>query len=98
MEAYEMLKPYIEQIHIKDNKGGDTVVPAGHGDGQIPEILRDIYKYGYRGVVSMEPHLYAQYRIPDDAEEYVLKLDTGKKRSYAYAVQSIVKILETLEA
>ena len=97
MEAYEMLKSYIEQIHIKDNKGGHTVVPAGHGDGQIPEIISDIYKYGYRGVVSMEPHLYAQYQIPDDAEEWVTGLDTGKKRSYAYAVQAIKKILDSIE-
>ena len=96
MEAYEMLKPYIEQIHIKDNKGGNEVVPAGHGDGRIPEILSDIYKYGYRGVVSMEPHLFFKYRLPENNGEFVDRFDTNKKRVYAYAVQELKKILDTL--
>ena len=96
MEAYEMLKPYIEQIHIKDNKGGEEVVPAGHGDGYIPEILTDIYKYGYRGVVSMEPHLFRGYVLPENPGEFVERFDTNKKRVYAYAVQELKKILDTL--
>ncbi len=96
LEAYEMLKPYIEQIHIKDNKGGDEVVPAGHGDGKIPEILSDIYKYGYRGVVSMEPHLFFKYVLPETLGEFVDRFDTNKKRCYAYAVQELKKILDTL--
>ena len=32
-------------------------MPAGEGDGQIGPILEDAYKSGYRGFVSMEPHL-----------------------------------------
>ncbi len=96
LEAYEMLKPYIEQIHIKDNKGGDEVVPAGHGDGKIPEILSDIYKYGYRGVVSMEPHLFFKYVLPETVSEFVDRFDTNKKRCYAYAVQELMKILDNI--
>jgi len=35
------------------------VVPAGQGDGQIEPILRDAYASGYRGFLSLEPHLAA---------------------------------------
>ena len=35
------------------------VVPAGRGDGQIEPILKDAYASGYRGFLSLEPHLKA---------------------------------------
>ena len=33
------------------------VVPAGQGDGQIAAIVKDAYASGYRGFLSLEPHL-----------------------------------------
>jgi 3-dehydroshikimate dehydratase len=57
-ENWKLLKPYTVHIHIKDARMSDGhVVPAGEGDGQIGPILEDAYKSGYRGFVSMEPHL-----------------------------------------
>ena len=35
------------------------VVPAGEGDGHVAEILKDAYASGYRGFLSLEPHLAA---------------------------------------
>lgn len=95
MEAYEMLKPYIELIHIKDNKGGTEVVPAGWGDGKIPEIISDIYKSGYRGYVSMEPHLFT-FDVPENSGEMVEQFAAVKAKRYAFAVREMVKILENL--
>jgi len=58
LPAWHLLKPFVVHIHIKDAQMSDgTVVPAGHGDGHIPEILRDAYAGGYRGYLSLEPHL-----------------------------------------
>lgn len=55
---WPLLKPYTVHIHIKDCRMSDgQVVPAGQGDGHIPEILKDAYASGYRGFVSLEPHL-----------------------------------------
>lgn len=55
---WKLLKPYTIHIHIKDARLSDGhVVPAGEGDGQIGPILEDAYKSGYRGFVTMEPHL-----------------------------------------
>jgi len=55
---WPLLKPCTAHIHIKDAiKGSGKVVPAGAGDGHIAEILADAYQSGYRGFLSLEPHL-----------------------------------------
>ena len=57
-EAYEMLKPYIEYVHVKDAEWeSGQVVPAGHGDGNVKEILKALKDSGYEGFLSLEPHL-----------------------------------------
>lgn len=57
-ENWKLLKAYTAHIHIKDAKmGTGQVVPAGQGDGSIEAILLDAYSSGYRGFVSLEPHL-----------------------------------------
>lgn len=57
-EAYEMLKPYIKYIHIKDAKmeDGEVVLP-GDGDGHVKSILSRLDEAGYNGFLSLEPHL-----------------------------------------
>ena len=43
LEAYEMLKPYIEYVHVKDARLSDgEVVPAGTGDGQLLDIFEKL--------------------------------------------------------
>lgn len=57
-EAYQLLKPYISYIHIKDAKAeSGIVVPAGYGDGNVEEILKSFLEEGYEGFLSLEPHL-----------------------------------------
>ncbi len=51
------LKPYTVHIHVKDMKFNGPILPAGEGDGHIGPILADAYQSGYRGFVSLEPHL-----------------------------------------
>ncbi|MCX7848237.1 MAG: sugar phosphate isomerase/epimerase [bacterium] len=56
--AWEMLRPYVVHIHVKDALLSDgRVVPAGQGDGKIREILQDAARIHYHGVLSLEPHL-----------------------------------------
>ena len=58
LEAYEMLKPYIAYVHIKDAlKDNGQVTPAGWGDGQVKTILARLKASGYQGYLSLEPHL-----------------------------------------
>ena len=57
-EGYASLRPYVEYVHVKDALyGSDTVVPAGEGDGQLPETLSALRASGFDGFFSLEPHL-----------------------------------------
>lgn len=53
------LRQYVGYFHIKDFKYGEKehAVPAGEGDGDIPEVLRDAAADGYDGFLALEPHL-----------------------------------------
>jgi len=53
------LRKYVGYFHIKDFKYGESehAVPAGQGDGHIPDILRDAAAEGYDGFLALEPHL-----------------------------------------
>ncbi len=58
LDNWPSLKPYTVHIHIKDAlMETGKVVPAGQGDGKIAEILKDAWASGYRGCLSLEPHL-----------------------------------------
>ncbi len=58
LPAYELLKPYVEYVHVKDaHWGTGAVVPAGQGDGHVKEILTDLTGGGWKGFLSLEPHL-----------------------------------------
>lgn len=52
LEAWKMLKPYVKYMHIKDSLADGSIVPSGHGIGNIKEIYAD-----YKGDVTIEPHL-----------------------------------------
>jgi len=53
LEAWDVLSPYVEYMHIKDARPDGKVVPAGAGIGNLPAILRQ-----YRGsLLTLEPHL-----------------------------------------
>jgi sugar phosphate isomerase/epimerase len=57
-EGYPSLRPFIEYVHVKDAlSSSDTVVPAGEGDGQLPETLSALRASGFDGFFSLEPHL-----------------------------------------
>ena len=58
LEAYDLLRLYIEYIHIKDAKrGSGQVTPAGEGDGHVRAILGKLKDGGWEGYLSLEPHL-----------------------------------------
>ncbi len=52
-QAWELLSPYVEYMHIKDAMADGSVVPAGKGIGNLPYLLQN-----YKGqVLTLEPHL-----------------------------------------
>lgn len=57
LRAWEMLKDYVDYLHIKDANEDGIVVPAGMGMGHIKEIVADYFKRG-GNVLTLEPHLH----------------------------------------
>ncbi|ONI78538.1 xylose isomerase [Kribbella sp. ALI-6-A] len=56
--GYQLLRPYLEYIQVKDAVlGTGEVVPAGEGDGEVAETLRALHADGFDGIFSLEPHL-----------------------------------------
>ncbi|MBO5279911.1 MAG: sugar phosphate isomerase/epimerase [Clostridia bacterium] len=56
LPTWDLLKEYVYYFHIKDCVKGGGIVPAGHGDGHISEILAR-YKGLASNVLTLEPHL-----------------------------------------
>lgn len=56
LKAWEMIKPYVKYLHIKDALADGNVVPAGKGIGNVKFILDDYIGNG-GGSVTVEPHL-----------------------------------------
>ena len=57
-DGYELLKNYIEYVHIKDGLAAGAIVPAGCGEAHIQQILhafRD--EFGKDVLLTIEPHL-----------------------------------------
>ena len=58
-EAYGLLRPFIQYVHIKDCVAATRqIVPAGQGDGHVADILGDLLGSGWSGFLSLEPHLF----------------------------------------
>ena len=58
LKAWEMLKDYIDYMHIKDAVADGTVVPAGKGIGNVEFIVKDYLSRGGE-IMTLEPHLNA---------------------------------------
>jgi sugar phosphate isomerase/epimerase len=57
-EAFSSLRKHIEYVQIKDAiLVTGQVVPAGAGDGEIPETIAAFRADGFDGFFSLEPHL-----------------------------------------
>ena len=99
LQAWEMLKPYVSYIHIKDALAENGhVVPAGHGDGHVAEILKMLKESGYKGFLSLEPHLQSFTgfgALESGKTEDTPRLYTGEE-IYTIASTALREILSTL--
>lgn len=96
--AYQILKPYIGYMHIKDARQieGD-VVPAGVGDGNVEYILRDLFASGYYGFLSLEPHLGKFEGLADlELDDKMLELPDAGETTFALAHKSLLEILDRI--
>lgn len=81
-DCWSMLKDTTEYFHIKDTvMSTKDMVPAGEGDGQIPEVLADAVKNGFSNYCTLEPHLKAagQFAGETGPELFVTAIRALKK-------------------
>ena len=94
LEAYEMLRPYISYIHVKDalRENGD-VVPAGTGDGNVAELLNRLDEKGYAGFLSLEPHLADFAGLKSLEKEVKERGRTDGEEAFCTAYRALEKLL-----
>ncbi len=57
-EAYQMLRPHVVYLQVKDAvMATGEVVPSGQGDGQARQTWKAFADSGFEGFASLEPHL-----------------------------------------
>ena len=102
--CYDLLKDEIVYIHIKDAVTTDSQnVVCGTGEGKIPEILAQAIESGYKGFLTLEPHLVLFDSLKDleleDATE-IIKDNKGLDGAGGYKLQyeSLLKILKKIES
>ncbi len=90
--CWELLKDQVVYIHIKDAvRGNNENVLCGTGDGKIPQLLKRILREdGYRGFLTLEPHLVLfdtlQSLETEDASK-VIVTNKAKDGAEGYAMQ-----------
>lgn len=98
MEAYGILRPYIEYVHIKDATEDKKIVPAGHGAGQVENILHRLLGSGWSGFLSLEPHLTdfaGLAALEQDPQKRGSMMQPGK--AWELALSSLRDILARLD-
>jgi sugar phosphate isomerase/epimerase len=57
-DAFPLLSPYIDYVHVKDARfSTGEVTPAGGGDGELGPTIEALAGAGFAGFASLEPHL-----------------------------------------
>lgn len=81
-DGYEIIKPYMVHMHLKDAvrlpDGKAAGVPIGEGEVDYVGHFKELIKSGYSGYVVLETH----YRPKHDIGEELLALPKGSAFSY----------------
>ena len=100
LEAYELLHERITYMHIKDAFLSDgAVVCAGHGDGNVPEILRRLNAEREGDIIlTVEPHLTVFKGLSDLQDEELKHHESypDSRTAFHAAVQSLKDILAAI--
>lgn len=95
-DAFELISPYLAYMHIKDAMG-ETVVPAGKGNGNIDKILTALKDKGYEGFLSLEPHLGSFVGLADlEIGDEMTKLEASSEEKFVIAHKALTEIIEKI--
>ncbi len=101
LEAWDLLHPYVEYMHIKDSMPDGRNVSPGQGAGRVKEIVA---KYAGQGgtMLTLEPHLYefvglkALEQEDDQSQVGGMAFKTAEE-AFDYAVNNLNEILEEIK-
>ena len=97
LDAYDKLHNYVAYMHIKDSQKDGTVVPAGKGEGNIEVILTELFKKGYNGFISLEPHLGSFDGLANlELDDAMLKLPKSGEGTFTLAFNSLCTIINRI--
>jgi sugar phosphate isomerase/epimerase len=74
-DYYTGVKDLVRYVHVKDGRrnpdGGHSSVFTypGEGDAMVREVLTDLLKDGYQGVIAIEPHVASIVHLKDQAPD-----------------------------
>jgi len=92
LEAFEILSPYVEYMHVKDALQDGRVVPAGKGVGNIKKIISQ-----YKGeVLSIEPHLTVfegAKELERDGKSFESFVYSSQREAFDAAVKSLRELI-----
>ena len=84
-EAYELLRPHVVYLQVKDALSSTSeVVPAGEGDGEVQRTVEALRDSGYTGFASLEPHLAYAYETGGFSGPY----------AFGVAARAFAKVLD----
>lgn len=93
VEAFSLLSPYIDYLHVKDALFSDgSVVPPGEGDGDIWKILDCYRRPGETRLLTVEPHLFEFGGLSSLQDEPV-----KHKAAYATANEAFDSAVDSLK-
>jgi len=101
LDAYGLLKELVAYVHIKDySKALGKNVVCGMGDGRIAEILKDLSISGYKGFLTLEPHLvcfdsFSSLEREEDSKDRGWVMDDGYQ-AYKTQLGTLCSILDEI--
>jgi sugar phosphate isomerase/epimerase len=57
LDEFDVVAPLIANVHVKDYRPGPVWLPAGEGIIDYGAHFRALQRIGYRGRISLEPHM-----------------------------------------
>lgn len=79
---FPWILPYLDTLHIKDAVEREgKVVPAGEGEGQLLETMRFLKEKGWKGALTLEPHLQAAGPLGGYSGEQLFEVATNALRN-----------------
>ena len=96
-KAFELLGDYVIYMHIKDALWDGTVVPAGHGEGNVEYILTKLSQKDYKGFLSLEPHLGSFEGLAAlELDDEMLKLEKSDASKFTLAYTELKKLVDKI--